>query len=66
VKVTLQSDTMGPVVVPKEPSVVSNYTTRQSRPFDNSHGQLGAVSNQCHLIKARQALSQSYHSSTES
>jgi len=34
----------------------SNHTTRQSRPPDNNHGQLGAASHQCHFIKARQAL----------
>jgi len=33
---------------------------------NNSHGLLGAVSHQCHLIKACQALSQSYQSSTGS
>jgi len=37
---------------------------RQSRLSDNSHGQLGAVSLQCHLIKAHQALPQSFQSST--
>jgi len=33
-----------------------NNTIKQSRPSDNSHGQLGAASYQCYLIKASQAL----------
>jgi len=41
-----------------------NHTKRQSKPSDNSHGRLGADSHQYHLIKARQALLQCFHSST--
>jgi len=43
-----------------------NHTTSQSRPTNNSHRRLGAVSHQYHLIKAHQALSLSYQSSTGS
>jgi len=41
-----------------------NHTTRQNRPSDNSHGRLGAASHHCHLIKACQALSQTFQSYT--
>jgi len=50
----------------KELSMVSKPHYKQSRPSDNSHGWLGAVLHQCHLIKACQALPQSYENSTGS
>jgi len=50
---------MGPVAVPNEPPMVPKPHHRQSRPSDNSHGQLGEDSHQCHLFKARQTLLQS-------
>jgi len=44
-------DTVGPVVYQKSSHMAPNHTTRQSRPSGNNHGQLGAASHQCNLIK---------------
>jgi len=57
---------MGPVAVPNEPSMATKPHYKAKQASDSSHGQLGAVSHQCHFIKARHALSQSYQSSTGS
>jgi len=48
--------------VPEEPSHAwpPNHTTRAYRTSGNSHGQLGVASYHCHLIKACQALPQSF------
>jgi len=57
--------TMEPVVCQRSCQWSPNHSTRQSRLSDNSHGQLDAASYHCHLIKARQALPQSFQNYIE-